>query len=104
MEDAAVRSSSRYRHPGDAIRFIASILLLLVAVVVTAVTGDRLLGPDATTVRGVTPSTSAGRLLVGLVQLVVVVVTVAVLFAVLAPPSLSPAGQLGVGAAPSPRW
>ncbi len=78
-----MRSSSRYRHAGDAIRFIGSVLLLLVVLVITAITNDRLLGPDAATVRGVTPSTSAGRLLVGLVQLVVVVVTVAVLFAVL---------------------
>jgi uncharacterized protein (TIRG00374 family) len=78
-----VRSSSRYRHPGDAIHLVGSIVLLLAAVIVTAVTSDRLLGPDATSVRGVTPSTSAGRLLVGLVQLVVVVVIVAVLFAVL---------------------
>ena len=92
-----MKSSSRYRHPGDAIRLIGSIVLLLAAVIVTAVTSDRLLGPDATSVRGVTPSTSAGRLLVGLVQLVVVVVIVAVLFAVLAPPPLSTARQPGVG-------
>ena len=94
-----MRSSSRYRHPGDAIHLIGSIVLLLAAVVVTAVTSDRLLGVDATSIRGVTPSTSAGRLLVGLVQLVVVVVVVAVLFAVLRRRRYRLLGSLALGAA-----
>jgi uncharacterized protein (TIRG00374 family) len=94
-----VKSSSRYRHPGDAIRLIGSIVMLLAAVVVTALTNDRLLGPDATSVRGVTPSTSAGRLLVGLVQLVVVIVIVGVLFAVLRRRRYRLLGSLALGAA-----
>ena len=94
-----MRSSSRYRHPGDAIHLAGSIVLLLAAVIVTAVTGDRLLGPDATSVRGVTPSTSAGRLLVGLVQLVVVVVIVAVLLAVLSRRRYRLLGSLALGGA-----
>ncbi|MEY2401995.1 MAG: hypothetical protein QOJ08_2106, partial [Ilumatobacteraceae bacterium] len=76
-------SSTRYRHPGDVIRLIGSASLLIIAVVVAVVTKDRLLGPDATTIRAITPSTSAGRLLVGLVQAVVVIAIVGVLFAVL---------------------
>jgi uncharacterized protein (TIRG00374 family) len=78
-----VSSSTRYRHPGDVIRLIGSASLLIIALVVAAVTKDRLLGPDATTIRAITPSTSAGRLLVGLVQAVVVIATVGVWFAVL---------------------
>lgn len=76
-------SSSRYRHPGDAIRLIGSGVLLVLAVAVVVITSDRLVGPDAATIRGVTPSTAVGRLLVGIVQVIVIAAIVAVLFAVL---------------------
>jgi undecaprenyl-diphosphatase len=76
-------TSTRYRHPGDAIRFISSALLLVVSLVVVAIFADRLLGPHATFVTGVPPKISAGRLLVGLVQLVLILAAVAVVLAVL---------------------
>jgi glycosyltransferase 2 family protein len=74
---------SRYRHPGDAIRLIGSAVLLVAALVALAVAPDRLLGPDATVITWLGPDTSAGNLLVGLVQLVFVVVGVAILFTLL---------------------
>ena len=73
--------------------------MLLAAVVVTAITNDRLLGPDAASIRRVTPSTSAGRLLVGLIQLVVVVVIVGVLLAVLRRRRYRLLGSLALGGA-----
>ncbi|HEY0521529.1 MAG TPA: lysylphosphatidylglycerol synthase transmembrane domain-containing protein [Ilumatobacteraceae bacterium] len=77
-----MKSGSRYRHPGDVIRLIASVALLIVAVVVAAVSHDRLVGEDAVAIGGVTPSTSVGRLLVGLVQVVVAVAALGVVVAV----------------------
>ncbi len=76
-------SSSRYRHPGDVIRLIGSGGLLGASLAAVAIGADRLLGRDAAIISGVAPSTSAGRLLVSVVQLVVVVAIVALVFAVL---------------------
>jgi glycosyltransferase 2 family protein len=63
---------SRYRHPGDVIRLIAGGLLLVVASTVAAVWSDELLGPGAPAVHwlGYDP---AGRVLVGLVQVMFVI-------------------------------
>ena len=75
--------STRYRHPGDAIRLISSVLLLVASMAVVASAADRLLGPSATFVTGVAPGTAAGRLLVGLIQVVTMVAAVALVIAVL---------------------
>jgi glycosyltransferase 2 family protein len=91
-------SSSRYRHPGDAIRLISSGGLLGASLVVVAIVPDRLVGPDAAIVSGVTPGTAAGRLLVGLVQLVVIVAIVALVFVVLRRRRFRLLGSLAGGA------
>jgi undecaprenyl-diphosphatase len=75
--------STRYRHPGDVIRLISSAVLLVVSLVVVAIFTGRLLGDHATLVTGLEPRTSAGRLLVGMVQLVLILAAAAVVFAVL---------------------
>ena len=79
----SMMKSSRYRHPGDAIHLICCVLLLVAALAVVIAAADRLLGPSATFVTGVAPSTAAGRLLVGLVQVVTVVAALAAIVAVL---------------------
>jgi uncharacterized protein (TIRG00374 family) len=71
---------TRYRHPGDAIRLIGSGLILVVSLVVLAIAPDRLLGPDASIVRWVGPSTAAFRLLVGLIQFLTIAVGVVLAF------------------------
>jgi hypothetical protein len=63
---------TRYRHPSDVIRLILGGLALLVAIVVIALASDQLLGPDADTVDGVEPSTDAGHIIVGIVQIIAV--------------------------------
>jgi glycosyltransferase 2 family protein len=75
--------SSRYRHPGDAIRLIGSGVVGVAALVALALAPDRLLGADAALANWLGPNTAAGRLLVGLVQLVAAVAVVALLVAVL---------------------
>ncbi|MEY2580928.1 MAG: hypothetical protein QOE09_777, partial [Ilumatobacteraceae bacterium] len=91
-------TSSRYRHPGDAIRLISSGALLVVSLVVVAILANRLLGAHATFVTGVSPKISAGRLLVGLVQLVLVLAAAGVVFAVLRHRRYRLLGSLIVGA------
>src|SRR5512135_3459214 len=61
-------SPARYRHPGDVIRLIVAGLVLAVAVAVTAVTHATYAGASAAAVTAVVPSTLAGRVLAGLVQ------------------------------------
>ena len=60
-------SPARYRHPGDVIRLIVAGLALAGAVTVTAVTHATYAGAPAA-VTAVVPSTLAGRVLAGLVQ------------------------------------
>jgi len=69
--------SSRYRHPGDVIRLIAGGLVLIGAIAVVSLAPSRLLGPAASSVTwlGYDP---AGRILVGLVQVALVVAAVGV--------------------------
>jgi uncharacterized protein (TIRG00374 family) len=64
---ARLVASSRYRHPGDVIRLIASGLILIVSLAAVAVALSHLVGTGASAVSwlGADP---AGRLLVGLVQ------------------------------------
>src|SRR4051812_43946503 len=66
--DGPMASPPRYRHPGDVIRLIISALVLAASLVVAFIAPDRLLGIQATTVSGLEPNTTAGELLVGLVQ------------------------------------
>jgi hypothetical protein len=73
--------SSRYRHPGDVIRLIASGLVLIGALAALAVAPGQLVRSGAPTVTWL-GSGSAGRLLIGLVQVAFVIAAAAVVFAV----------------------
>ena len=64
-----VLAPTRYRHPGDVIRLIAAGGALAAAVVI-AMLLPALLRPDAA-VTGVGPATEAGRVLTGLVQVMI---------------------------------
>jgi glycosyltransferase 2 family protein len=64
--------SSRYRHPGDVIRLIAGGLTLIVTLTAVALASGQLVGTDASAVTWL-GSDPAGRLLVGLVQVALVV-------------------------------
>ena len=61
---------TRYRHPGDVIRLIAAVWVLIVAAV-TAVLLPALLRPAAAAITAVGPATAAGRVLTGLVQVTI---------------------------------
>ena len=74
--------SSRYRHPGDVIRLMASGLVLIGALAAVAVAPGQLVRSGAPTVTWL-GSGSAGRLLIGLVQVTFVIAAAAVVFAVL---------------------
>ena len=76
-----VLASARYRHPGDVIRLIAAALVLAVAVVI-AVLLPALLRPAAA-VTGVGPATAAGRVLTGLVQVMIAAAALVLLVAAL---------------------
>ena len=65
-------TSSRYRHPGDVIRLIAGVLILIVTLVALAVARSQLIGTSASTVAWL-GGDPAGRVLVGLVQVAFVV-------------------------------
>jgi glycosyltransferase 2 family protein len=65
-----VLAPARYRHPGDVIRLIAAALVLAVAVVIAALL-PALLRPAAAAITGVGPATAAGRVLTGLVQVMI---------------------------------
>ena len=67
---------SRYRHPGDVLWLIAAGLFLLLVLAASVVASDALWGPDAAVVAGAEPDTAVGRLLVGVVQLIAVLVPV----------------------------
>ena len=58
-------SPARYWHPGDMIRLIIAVLVLAVALAVTAVTHATYAGASAIAVSAVAPSTLAGRVLGG---------------------------------------
>ena len=69
-------SPARYRHPGDVIRLIVAGLAFAGAVTVTAVTHATYAGAPAA-VTAVVPSTLAGRVLAGLVQVLFAGVAIA---------------------------
>ena len=73
----------RYRHPGDVIRLIMSGVILVAALVVSAVIPERLLRSRAATVSGLEPDTVPGELLTGVLQVVAVAAIVAVVAALL---------------------
>ena len=74
--------SSRYRHPGDVIRLIISVLVLAGTLTAVVVAHRRLLGPGAAAVTWL-GSDLAGRLLTGLLQVAFVVVAAGVVAAAL---------------------
>jgi glycosyltransferase 2 family protein len=74
---------SRYRHPGDVIRLTLSAVILVAAVVITALMPKRLLGSRAATVTGLEPDTVAGELLTGLIQVLAIAAVIAVFAALL---------------------
>ena len=76
-----VLAPTRYRHPGDVIRLIAAALVLAVAVVI-ALLLPALLRPAAA-VTGVGPATAAGRVLTGLVQVMIAAAALVLLAAAL---------------------
>jgi uncharacterized protein (TIRG00374 family) len=77
-----VLAPARYRHPGDVIRLIAAALVLAVAVVIAALL-PALLRPAAAAVTGVGPATAAGRVLTGLVQVMIAAAALVLLAAAL---------------------
>ena len=67
---------ARYRHPGDLIRLIIAGLVLALALAVTVATHATYAGASAAAVTAVAPGTLAGRVLAGLVQVVLAVAAV----------------------------
>jgi glycosyltransferase 2 family protein len=76
-----VLTPARYRHPGDVIRLIAAVSVLAAAAV-TAALLPALLRPAAA-VTGVGPATAAGRVLTGLVQVMIAAAALVLLAAAL---------------------
>jgi uncharacterized membrane protein YbhN (UPF0104 family) len=68
---------ARYRHPGDLIRLILAGLVLAGALAISVATHATYAGAGAAAVTAVAPSTLAGRVLGGLVQLLVAAAAVA---------------------------
>ena len=66
-----VLSATRYRHPGDVIRLIATALVLAVTGTIAALVPSAALRPDAAEVGGTGPGTAAGQVLTGLVQVTI---------------------------------
>ena len=89
--------SSRYRHPGDVIRLIASGLVLIMALAAVAAAPGQLVRSGASTVTWL-GSGSAGRLLVGLVQVAFVIAAAAVVAGVLRYRRFRLLAQLAAGA------
>jgi glycosyltransferase 2 family protein len=77
-----VLTPTRYRHPGDVIRLIAAALVLAVAAVIGALL-PALLRPGEAAITGVGPTTAAGRVLTGLVQVTIAAAALALLVAAL---------------------
>ena len=76
-----VLAPTRYRHPGDVIRLIAAAMVLAAAAVVAALL-PALLRPAAA-ITGVGPASAAGRVLTGLVQVMIAAAAVVLLVAAL---------------------
>ena len=74
---------SRYRHPGDVLWLIAASSSLLVVLAASLVADDALWGPDAAVVAGVGSRTVVGRVLVGVVQVIAVLIPVVAVGALL---------------------
>jgi glycosyltransferase 2 family protein len=77
-----ILAPARYRHPGDVIRLIAAVSVLIVAAV-TAVLLPALLRPSAAAITAVGPATAAGRVLTGLVQVTIAAAALVLLAAAL---------------------
>ncbi|HXR22793.1 MAG TPA: lysylphosphatidylglycerol synthase transmembrane domain-containing protein [Acidimicrobiales bacterium] len=89
--------SSRYRHPGDVIRLVASGLVLIMILAAVAVAPGQLVRSRAPAVTWL-GSGSAGRVLIGLVQVAFVIAAAAVAAAVLRHRRFRLLGQLVAGA------
>ena len=76
-----ILAPARYRHPGDVIRLIAAVSVLVIAAV-TAVLLPALLRPAAA-ITAVGPATAAGQVLTGLVQVTVAAAALVLLVAAL---------------------
>jgi len=76
-----VLAPARYRHPGDVIRLIAAALVLAVAAVIAMLLPALL--RSAAAVTGVGPATAAGRVLTGLVQVMIAAAALVLLAAAL---------------------
>ena len=74
--------SSRYRHPGDVMRLVVGVWVLVVAAVVAGLLPG-LLRPSAAAVAGVGAGSGAGRVLTGLVQVSVVAAVLVLVVAAL---------------------
>jgi undecaprenyl-diphosphatase len=90
--------ASRYRHPGDVIRLIVSVLVLTGTLAAVAVAHRRLLGPSAAAVTW-PGSGPAGRLLTGLLQVAFAVAAAGVVAAALRHRRFRLLGGLIAGAA-----
>jgi len=77
-----VLAPARYRHPGDVIRLITAVSVLIVAAV-TAALLPALLRPSAAAITAVGPVTAAGRVLTGLVQVTIAAAALVLLVAAL---------------------
>jgi len=73
--------TTRYRHPGDVIRLIFAALVLAVAGTIAALSPSALLSTSATTVSEAGPSTAAGQVLTGLVQVTIACAALVLLIA-----------------------
>jgi glycosyltransferase 2 family protein len=77
-----VLAPARYRHPGDVIRLVAAVSVLIVAALI-AVLLPALLRPSAAAITAVGPVTAAGQVLTGLVQVTVAAAALVLLVAAL---------------------
>ena len=77
-----VLAPARYRHPGDVIRLIAAVSVLIVATATAALLPD-LLRPSTAAVAAGGPMTAAGRVLTGLVQVTIALAVLVLLVAAL---------------------
>src|SRR5207237_415005 len=82
-EVVATEVTTRYRRPGDVLRLLVSGTLLVATLIAAVSTPARLLGTSARVFAGAQPATDAGRLLVGLCQVLTVAAGLAVVAVVL---------------------
>src|SRR5690349_18550761 len=72
---------SRYRHPGDVLRLIGAGIVATPALVLLALFPARLIGASTHVFTALSPATTTGRLVAGLLQLAAMAVALAVVVA-----------------------